>query len=106
MDYRKIIKDNINYYMCKNNKRQSDLIKDLNIASSVASSWCSGARTPTLDNLNILANYLNVNIIDFFIDKNKNDVSIIIQIVSQLDPKYCDLIKKQANELLKIQELK
>ena len=106
MDYRKMIKDNINYYMQLNNKRQIDLINDLHVASSVASSWCSGARTPTLDNLNILANYLNINMIDFFISDKRNDISHIIQIISQLDPKYADVIKKQAVELLKIQKVK
>lgn len=105
MDYRTIIKDNINYYMNLNGKRQIDLINDLKIASSVASSWCSGSRTPTLDNLNLLANYLNIHMIDFFITENKSDVSSIINTVSQLDPKYSDIIKKQANELLKIQKL-
>lgn len=102
MDFKKIIKDNINYYMELNNKKQIDLSNDLNLTQSVVSSWCSGYRTPTLANLDMLSKYFNINIIDFFVT-DKTNIHDIVSIISELDDPYREIIKEQAKTLLNMQ---
>ena len=58
--------------MNKNEKIQNDLINDLGLSSSVISSWCRGYRTPTISNLEMLADYFKINIID-----SENNIEII-----------------------------
>lgn len=105
MDYKEIIKYNINYYMKLNGKIQNDLIHDLNISSSVISGWCTGYRTPSLKNLDMLSSYFGVSIIDFFINNNNNnDINEILRIIKKLDSKYFNLLKNQAKALLDLQK--
>lgn len=106
MDYKEIIKYNINYYMKLNGKIQNDLIHDLNISSSVISGWCTGYRTPSLKNLDMLSSYFGVSIIDFFIYNNNysNDIDEILRIIKKLDSKYFNLLKNQAKALLDLQK--
>lgn len=68
-EYRKIFVKRLNYYMTKNNKTQSDLIKDLGYSSSTISNWCTGLKLPRMDKIEILANYFGVNKSDLLEDK-------------------------------------
>ena len=101
-DYKDIIRCSLIYYMDKNNKIQNDLIHDLGLSSSVISSWCRGYRTPSVPNLQMLANYFGIDIIDFFV-KDKNNLSEIIKISNKLDEEYREVVKKHAESLLNIQ---
>ena len=39
-----IFSKNLNYYMSKNNKTQTDIIEDLGINKSTISTWCNGTK--------------------------------------------------------------
>lgn len=62
--YKDNFSKNLNYYMNLKGKKQSDIINDLNINKSAISSWCNGTRLPRMGKVELLANYLDVNITD------------------------------------------
>lgn len=66
--YKDSFSKNLNYYMGLKGKKQSDIIKDLNINKSAISSWCKGTRLPRMSKVELLANYLDVNISDLIGD--------------------------------------
>lgn len=107
INYRKIVAKNIKKYLMKNNKTQNDVIKDLHISSSVISGWCNGVSFPRIEKLEMLADYLNVNVVDFFIDENTSEnIQELLDISSQLDKEYQSIILEQAKTLLKMQKNK
>lgn len=73
-EYKMIFSKNLNHYLAVNKKKQSDIIADLKINKSAISSWCNGTRLPRMNKIQMLADYLNVNISDL-IEENckKND---------------------------------
>ncbi|MDD4510514.1 MAG: helix-turn-helix transcriptional regulator, partial [Oscillospiraceae bacterium] len=58
--YKAIFSKNLKYYMGKNRKTQSDLIKDLNLNRSSISSWVNGTRLPRMDKVDKLAKYFGI----------------------------------------------
>lgn len=62
--YKKIFSKNLNYYMDLKGKTQSDIINDLDINKSAISSWCNGTRLPRMNKVELLADYLNINVSD------------------------------------------
>jgi len=66
--YKKIFSKNLLYYMKFRNKTQTDIIVDLNINKSAISSWCTGTRLPRMNKIQMLAEYLNINVSDLIED--------------------------------------
>lgn len=62
--YKKIFSKNLNYYMELKGKTQTDIINDLDINKSAISSWCNGTRLPRMNKVELLADYLNINVSD------------------------------------------
>lgn len=62
--YKRLFSKNLNYYMELKGKTQTDIINDLDINKSAISSWCNGTRLPRMNKVQLLANYLNINISD------------------------------------------
>lgn len=93
MDYKHVIQKNLNFYLEKKNKKQRNLVDDLNFSSGMVSNWCSGARTPTINNLTILADYFDINIINFFLVNN--DINQLIKAIDELDPEYKKVVQKE-----------
>lgn len=62
--YKRIFAKNLNYYMNLRGKTQTDIIESLNINKSAISSWCNGTRLPRMNKVQLLADYLNVNLSD------------------------------------------
>lgn len=60
--YKQIFSKNLNYYMDLRGKSQTDIIDDLGINKSAISSWCNGTRLPRMNKVQLLADYLNVNL--------------------------------------------
>ena len=60
-DYRRIFARNLNKYMEKCNKKQSDIINDLGINKSAISTWINGTRMPRMDKVQALADYFYIN---------------------------------------------
>lgn len=55
-----IFSKNLNYYMNKNNKTQTDIIEDLGINKSTISTWCNGTKMPRMDTIQKLADYFGI----------------------------------------------
>lgn len=62
--YKKLFSKNLNYYMTLKGKTQTDIINDLDINKSAISSWCNGTRLPRMNKIQLLADYLNINVSD------------------------------------------
>ena len=71
--YKKIFSKNLNYYMNLRGKTQTDIINDLDINKSAISSWCNGTRLPRMNKVELLANYLNINVSDLLGNNNENN---------------------------------
>lgn len=71
--YKKLFAQNLNYYMKLKSKTQTDIINDLNINKSAISSWCNGTRLPRMDKVELLANYLNINVSNLIGNENQNN---------------------------------
>lgn len=63
-EYKKIFSKNLNYYMDLRHKTQTDIINDLDINKSAISSWCNGTRLPRMNKVEVLCQYLNINVSD------------------------------------------
>lgn len=63
-EYKKIFSKNLINYMNLRGKTQSDIIFDLDINKSAISSWVNGTRLPRMSKIELLANYLNINVSD------------------------------------------
>ncbi len=74
-DYKRIFSNNLKYYMNLNNKNQMDLMKDLKLSSSTVSNWCTGAKLPRMDKVQMLADYFGIlksDLIEEKKDKQEN----------------------------------
>ena len=70
--YKKIFSRNLNHYMKKNDKTQSDLIHDLGFNKSAVSTWCNGTRLPRMDKVEQLAQYFNINRSDLMEERSQD----------------------------------
>lgn len=55
-----IFSQNLSRYMSENNIDRKELSKTLNIAYTTLSDWINGKKYPRIDNIEILANYFNI----------------------------------------------
>lgn len=62
--YKKVFSKNLNYYMNLKGKTQTDIVDDLGINKSAISSWCLGTRLPRMNKVEMLAEYLSINVSD------------------------------------------
>ena len=67
--YKKIFSKNLNYYMERNLKTQTDLVNDLGFNKSAVSTWCNGTRLPRMDKVDALAKYFRINRSDLIEEK-------------------------------------
>lgn len=58
-EYRKIVAANLRRIMYDREKTQADLSRDLKINKSTVSSWMNGTRTPKMDKIDLLCEYLS-----------------------------------------------
>lgn len=63
--------ERLNFYMDKRGITQVDIIRDLKLTRSAVSSWCNGTRTPRMDKVDLLVNYLNITRSDL-LEEEKN----------------------------------
>ena len=71
-EMRKKFKTNLKKIMALKGKNQSDIVKALNSKQSTVSDWLNGKKYPRMDKVQMLANYLNVDIIEL-VDNQSND---------------------------------
>lgn len=72
-DVRNIFHEQLLKYMKLRGKTQSDISKDLNISLTTVSGWYHGKNFPRPDKMQILADYLHVQVEDL-LKKTENDI--------------------------------
>lgn len=77
-DFKKIFSKNLNDYMYRYNKTQTDLINDLNLNKSTVSTWINGIKIPRMDKIELLANYFGITKADL-VEEHTNKDTITIQ---------------------------
>lgn len=60
IDEKKIFAQNLNYYMDRHGKTQTNLIDDLGINKSTLSTWCNGLKMPRMGAIQRLADYFGI----------------------------------------------
>lgn len=69
-EYRRVFVRKLKYYMNEHHKNQSDLMKDLGLSSSTISNWCTGAKLPRMDKIQMLADYFGIEKSDLIQEKS------------------------------------
>lgn len=69
---RKIFSKNLNYFMDRDGKSQSDIINDLGVNKSTISTWCNGIKMPRMSTIQMLADYFNIRKSDLVEEKNED----------------------------------
>ena len=60
-DYDKMIfARNLNFYMERSGKKQTDIADYLGVSKSTVSDWCKGKMVPRMDKIEILAKYFGI----------------------------------------------
>lgn len=77
-DFKKIFSKNLNDYMYRYNKTQTDLINDLNLNKSTVSTWINGIKIPRMDKIELLANYFGITKADL-VEEHTNKDTVTIQ---------------------------
>ena len=72
-EYKKIFSKNLKRYMTACGKNQMDLIHDLGLSSSTVSNWCTGAKLPRMDKVQMLADYFHIMKSDLLEDKSSTN---------------------------------
>ena len=72
--------------MTLKNKTQTDIINDLDINKSAISSWCNGTRLPRMNKVQLLADYLNINVSDLI--EGSCDNNNYFEFISEDDSMY------------------
>lgn len=72
-DYKKIFSKNLKHYMTSQGKNQMDLMRDLGLSSSTVSNWCTGAKLPRMDKVQLLADYFHIMKSDLLEEKSASN---------------------------------
>lgn len=74
---------NLKNIMQKQNKTQSDLVKDLSFRQATVSDWLNGKKYPRMDKVEKLANYLGVSINELLMQSVSEPPVPAIQLTDQ-----------------------
>lgn len=66
---KKIFAKNLNYYLARADKSQSEIASLLNISTSTFSSWCTAQKMPRMDSIQALADYFHIQKSDLIEEK-------------------------------------
>ena len=58
---KKVMADNILYYMSLHNKTRNDICKDLGIKYTTLTGWITAEKYPRIDKIEMLANYFGIS---------------------------------------------
>ncbi len=68
-----IFKDNLNYYLKKQNKTQKDLADYLNVSTALINYYVKGRNTPRMDKVDKICDFLNITRTDLITARDKKD---------------------------------
>lgn len=85
--YRSVFSAKLKYYMNKNGKNQTDLMRDLHLSSSTVSSWCTGQKLPRMGKIQMLADYFGINKSDLIEEDSPEDPDgAALDFINGIDP--------------------
>lgn len=115
-----IFADNLNYFLSKNQKTQSDLAKYMHVSTATASDWCNAKKMPRVDKLKSIANYFHINLSDlvddrrddtYYLDtesaeivnfmKQNPDYKVLFDAVQDVRPEDINLVKSLIERMTK-----
>lgn len=104
-EQKRIFANNLTFYMNKNGKTQSDLVRDLGINKSTVSTWCRGDKMPRTNTIRKIADYLNVMASDLILKADEKEINSIdmIQLLDNAD-KHTNVNDQQMKRLLQYYE--
>ena len=65
---RTIFAKNLRYYLEKSGHTQAELCKHLGVSSAAVSMWCTGRKSPRMDKIQAICNYLHIRKSDLIED--------------------------------------
>lgn len=77
---KQVMANNIKYYLAKNSKSTSDMIRDLNLKSTTVYDQINARTYPRIDKIELLATYFNIDKLDLIDDheNSTNDLKIYL----------------------------
>lgn len=72
-DINKIIANNLNRYLAKNDKSQVDLSTYMNVSQATVSNWCKGLKMPRMDKIDRICDFLHCKRSDLMEEKEDSD---------------------------------
>jgi transcriptional regulator with XRE-family HTH domain len=93
-EYAKVVAANMRRIMYDREKTQADLARDLHLNKSTVSSWMNGTRTPKIDKIDLLCEYLSCTREDLMEPRGKRretvtasqDQADLVQLVMRAHP--------------------
>lgn len=103
---KKIFAKNLKHYMTINNKRRSDVSRDLNIPYTTVTSWCNAEFYPRIDKIELLARYFCIQKSDLVENREINlQPEVISSFRTSLKQNYGDLAVELLNNFEKLNYL-
>lgn len=95
-----IFSKNLNSYVTKSGKNQSEIAKNIRVSPQTFNTWCKGIAIPRMGKVQALADYFHINKSDLIEEKKQDDETpAILQYYNVLN----DLGKKEATK--RVEEL-
>ena len=82
---KKIFAKNFNYYLVKNGKTQTDIVKAFGLTASTVSDWATGKNYPRVDKMQMLADYFGVLKSDLMEEKPESQLTDDIELQQYLE---------------------
>lgn len=69
---KQVMADNIQYYLAKNAKSASDMIRDLEFKSTTVYDWINARTYPRIDKIEMMSNYFGIDKSDLVEERGNN----------------------------------
>ena len=74
-EFNKIFSQNLNYYLEKKGKTQSDLAKYIGVSTASVSNWCKGIKLPRMDKVDKMCIFFQINRSDLLQEKSSKNTT-------------------------------
>ena len=96
---KEIFAKNLNHYIERSGKTQKEIAEDLEIATSTLNNWATAQKYPSIDKIEILANYFGIQKSDLIEEKlteekeKDNDILADIIVRARMDEAFYEALK-------------
>ena len=99
---RAILVYNLRELMDRDQKTVADISRDLNISYSTVRDWTTGTTYPRIDNLEQLADYFHIDVVNLVADANVNNKLMQAQYAQKLSDLMVNLSDDEREDLITI----